>query len=124
MINYFSQVIRSQRVKKYMIGLPCTYILRSSGCKLQIGTKLPFFYFRIRLRHLQFITDTVTGKVSRQSGYNTLHVMFVNLRLYFQVRISGGRWMYVVDESGKFAIRQPIRIGRQNPQYYGTTRST
>jgi hypothetical protein len=26
-----------------------------------------------------------------------------------------------VDESGKFAIRQPIRIGRQNPQYYEVT---
>ena len=38
---------------------------------------------------------------------------------FFQ--ISGGRWMYVVDESGKFAIRQPIRIGRQNPQYYEVT---
>lgn len=38
---------------------------------------------------------------------------------FFQ--ISGGRWMYVVDESGKFAVRRPIRIGRQNPQYYEVT---
>jgi len=28
---------------------------------------------------------------------------------------------YVVDESGKFAVRHPIRIGRQNPQYYEVT---
>ena len=38
---------------------------------------------------------------------------------FFQ--ITGGRWMYVVDESGNFATRRPIRIGRQNPQYYEVT---
>ena len=31
---------------------------------------------------------------------------------------TGGRWIYVVDESGKKAYRREIRIGRQNPQYY------
>ena len=31
---------------------------------------------------------------------------------------TGGRWIYVVDESGKKAHRREIRIGRQNPQYY------
>ena len=29
--------------------------------------------------------------------------------------------MYVLHESGKFATRRPIRIGRQNPQYYEVT---
>jgi len=31
---------------------------------------------------------------------------------------TGGQWVYVVDESGDFAYKRPIRIGRQNPQYY------
>lgn len=31
---------------------------------------------------------------------------------------SGGEYMYVVDEEGKTACRRPVRIGRQNPQYY------
>ena len=31
---------------------------------------------------------------------------------------TGGRWIYVVDETGKKAHRREIRIGRQNPQYY------
>ncbi len=31
---------------------------------------------------------------------------------------TGGRWIYVVDASGKKAYRREIRIGRQNPQYY------
>ena len=38
---------------------------------------------------------------------------------FFQ--ITGGRWMYIVDESGKFATRRPVKIGRQNPQYYEVT---
>ena len=31
---------------------------------------------------------------------------------------SGGEYMYVVDEEEKTARRRPVRIGRQNPQYY------
>ncbi len=31
---------------------------------------------------------------------------------------TGGQWVYVVDESGDFATKRNIRIGRQNPQYY------
>ena len=31
---------------------------------------------------------------------------------------SGGEYMYVVDEEGRTARRRPVRIGRQNPQYY------
>ena len=31
---------------------------------------------------------------------------------------TGGKWIYVVDETGEKAYRREIRIGRQNPQYY------
>ncbi|RJP63620.1 MAG: HlyD family efflux transporter periplasmic adaptor subunit [Ignavibacteriales bacterium] len=31
---------------------------------------------------------------------------------------TGGQWIFVVDKSGGFAVRRPIKIGRQNPQYY------
>lgn len=31
---------------------------------------------------------------------------------------TGGTWIFVVDPDGKNAARRPIRIGRQNPQYY------
>ncbi len=31
---------------------------------------------------------------------------------------TGGRWIYVVDETGEKAYRRDIRIGRQNPRYY------
>lgn len=31
---------------------------------------------------------------------------------------TGGQWIYVVDESGNYAVKSSIRIGRQNPKYY------
>ncbi len=31
---------------------------------------------------------------------------------------TGGQWVYVVDESGEFAYKRNIQIGRQNPRYY------
>lgn len=31
---------------------------------------------------------------------------------------TGGQWVYVVDESGDFAVKRNITIGRQNPKHY------
>lgn len=34
---------------------------------------------------------------------------------------TGGNWIFVLDESGEFAYRRPIRISRQNTNYYEVT---
>ena len=31
---------------------------------------------------------------------------------------TGGNWAYVLTEDGGRAVRRPIRLGRQNPQFY------
>jgi len=31
---------------------------------------------------------------------------------------TGGKWIYVVDKSGKFALKRKIVTGKQNIQYY------
>lgn len=31
---------------------------------------------------------------------------------------TGGKWIFVLDKDGKKAYKRPIRLGRQNPQYY------
>jgi HlyD family secretion protein len=31
---------------------------------------------------------------------------------------SGGNWVYVLDKSGESAVKRPIRLGRQNPQFF------
>jgi HlyD family secretion protein len=34
---------------------------------------------------------------------------------------TGGNWIFVLDESGEFAYRRPIRISRQNTNFYEVT---
>ncbi len=31
---------------------------------------------------------------------------------------TGGNWVYILDPSGKFAIKRQIRLGRQNPEFF------
>lgn len=31
---------------------------------------------------------------------------------------TGGQWVYIIDETGEFAYKRDISIGRQNPRYY------
>ena len=31
---------------------------------------------------------------------------------------SGGNWVFVVDRSGEYAVRRPIKIGRQNIEFF------
>jgi HlyD family secretion protein len=31
---------------------------------------------------------------------------------------TGGQWVFVVDPSGKFAVKRPIKLGNQNPRFY------
>lgn len=52
--------------------------------------------------HLQLGQPTEAVIIPRGSFYQT----------------TGGAWIYVVDKEGKHAYKRPIRIGRQNPQYY------
>jgi HlyD family secretion protein len=36
-------------------------------------------------------------------------------------RTTGGNWVFVLDESGKIAVKRRIRLGRQNPQFFEVT---
>ena len=80
------------------------------------------------VREGQFRTDLhfVSGRPENIRAGQTYHL---NLQLGDPVpavivprgsfyQASGGEYMYVVDEEGKTARRRPVRIGRQNPQYY------
>lgn len=112
-------------VERVIPGLPADFTRDGGNYKLEVTKPYP------EVKDGQFRTDLdfLTKKPENIRAGQTYHI---NLQLgdpvqavlvpkggFFQ--ISGGRWMYVVDESGKFATRQPIRIGRQNPQYYEVT---
>ena len=69
-------------------------------------------------------TASVNGGVSiiRISGENAVKVADSCLKLknktLAEVKSHTIHYGYVVDEEGKTARRRPVRIGRQNPQYY------
>ena len=112
-------------VERVVPGLPADFTRDGGSYKLEVTKPYP------EVKEGQFRTDLqfTAGRPENIRAGQTYHI---NLQLgdpaqailvprggFFQM--TGGRWMYVVDESGKFAIRQPIRIGRQNPQYYEVT---
>ena len=112
-------------MERVVPGLPADFTRDGASYELEVTKPYP------EVKDGQFRTDLqfTAGRPENIRAGQTYHI---NLQLgdptqailvprggFFQ--ISGGRWMYVVDESGKFAIRRPIRIGRQNPQYYEVT---
>ena len=112
-------------VERVVPGLPADFTRDGGNYKLEVTKPYP------EVKEGQFRTDLqfTAGRPENIRAGQTYHI---NLQLgdpaqailvprggFFQ--ITGGRWMYVVDESGKFATRRPIRIGRQNPQYYEVT---
>lgn len=80
------------------------------------------------VRDGKFRTDFVfTGK--RPDNIRSGQTYYINLELgqpiesiiiprgtFFQN--TGGSWIFVLDEEGRKAYRRPVKIGRQNPQYY------
>ena len=112
-------------VERVVSGLPADFARDNASYKLEVTKTYP------EVKEGQFRTDLqfTAGRPENIRAGQTYHI---NLQLgdptqavlvprgsFFQ--ITGGRWVYVMDESGKFATKRPIRIGRQNPQYYEVT---
>lgn len=118
-------LIDEHYVERVVRKLPADFTRDGENYKLEVTKVYP------EVKEGQFRTDFrfTTGRPENIRAGQTYHI---NLQLgdpvkailiprggFFQ--ITGGRWVYVVDENGKFAVRRPIRIGRQNPQYYEVT---
>lgn len=118
-------LIDEHYVERVIQQLPADFTRDGENYKLEVTKVYP------EVKDGQFRTDFrfTTGRPENIRAGQTYHI---NLQLgdpvkailiprggFFQ--ITGGRWVYVVDESGKFAVRRPIKIGRQNPQYYEVT---
>lgn len=112
-------------VERVIQDLPADFTRDGENYKLEVTKVYP------EVKDGQFRTDFrfTTDRPENIRAGQTYHV---NLQLgdpvkavliprggFFQ--ITGGRWVYVVDESGKFATRRSIKIGRQNPQFYEVT---
>ena len=75
--------------------------------------------FRVDLTFGGELPDNIrtgqTYNLNLQLG-QPVEAIYIPRGAFFQK--TGGRWIYVVDETGKKAYRREIRIGRQNPRYY------
>ena len=112
-------------MERVLPGLPADFTRDGGTYKLEVTKPYP------EVKDGQFRTDLnfISERPENIRAGQTYHI---NLQLgdpaqailvprggFFQ--ITGGRWMYVVDESGTFATRRPVKIGRQNPLYYEVT---
>lgn len=75
--------------------------------------------FRVDLTFNGELPDNIrtgqTYNLNLQLG-QPVEAVYIPRGAFFQK--TGGRWIYVLDESGEKAHRREIRIGRQNPRYY------
>lgn len=112
-------------VERVLTGLPADFTRDGATYRLEVTKPYPEVkdgQFRTDLRFISDRPENIragqTYHINLQLG-DPAQAILVPRGGFFQ--ISGGRWMYVVDESGKFATRRPVKIGRQNPQYYEVT---
>ena len=75
--------------------------------------------FRVDLTFISELPDNIrtgqTYNLNLQLG-QPVEAVYIPRGAFFQK--TGGRWIYVVDDTGEKAYRREIRIGRQNPRYY------
>ena len=74
----------------------------------KVGTAVVTFF-------LQNIRSGQTYYLHLQLGQPTEAVLVPRGTFY---QTTGGAWIYVLSPEGDRAYKRPIRIGRQNPQYY------
>lgn len=115
-------LIDEHYVEQVMPGLPADFEREGKKYTLEVSKVYP------EVREGQFRTDLyfISGRPENIRAGQTYHI---NLQLGDPVQavliprgsfyqVSGGQYVYVVDDEEKNARRRPIKIGRQNPQYY------
>lgn len=112
-------------VERVMPGLPASFEREGKTYEMEMTKVYP------EVRDGQFRTDLhFTG--DRPENIRAGQTYHLNLQLGDPVQAiliprgsfyqaSGGQYVYVVDEDETTARRRPVKIGRQNPQYYEVT---
>ena len=103
-------------------GLTATFTRGDKKYQLQVRKVYP------EVREGKFRCDFVF-RGERPENIRTGQTYYIDLELgqpeqailiprgtFFQT--TGGQWIFVLDKRGSKAYRRPIRVGRQNPQYY------
>lgn len=112
-------------VERILPGLPASFEREEKTYDMEVSKVYP------EVREGQFRTDLhfTAGRPENIRAGQTYHL---NLQLGDPVQAilvprgsfyqaSGGQYVYVVDEEETVARRRPVKIGRQNPQFYEVT---
>lgn len=112
-------------VERILPGLPASFEREGKTYDMEVSKVYP------EVREGQFRTDLhfTAGRPENIRAGQTYHL---NLQLGDPVQAilvprgsfyqaSGGQYVYVVDEEETVARRRPMKIGRQNPQFYEVT---
>ncbi len=118
--------IDERYVSRVSIGQEAEFTYAGKIYKLYVGkiyTDVSNGSFKVDL----FFTDDIEPKGIKRGQTVQIRLIFsgetdaiiVKRGSFFQE--TGGGWIYVVDQSGDFAYKRPIRINRQNTNYYEVT---
>lgn len=112
-------------IDRVRTGLTATFIRDEKTYRLRIRKVYPEVRegrFRIDMvfvgAHPDKIRSGQTYNLNLELGKSE-QALLIPKGTFFQT--TGGKWIFVLDKNGEKAYRRPIRIGRQNPQYYEVT---
>lgn len=109
-------------IDRVRTGLTATFVRDEKTYRLRIRKVYPEVRdgrFRIDMvfvgAHPDKIRSGQTYNLNLELGKSE-QALLIPKGTFFQT--TGGKWIFVLDKNGEKAYRRPIRIGRQNPQYY------
>lgn len=109
-------------VERIMPGLPASFEREGKRFDMEVSKVYPEVREGQFRTDLQFISDRPENIRAGQTYHLNLQLgdpvqaVLIPRGSFYQA--SGGQYVYVVDEEEKTARRRPVRIGRQNPQFY------
>lgn len=109
-------------IDRVVTGLTASFMRQDKGYDMLLKKVYPEVRegkFKVDLIFNGELPDNIrtgqTYNLNLQLG-QPVEAVYIPRGAFFQK--TGGRWIYVVDETGEKAHRREIRIGRQNPRYY------
>ena len=109
-------------IDRVVTGLTASFMRKDNSFDMMLRKVYPEVRegkFRVDLTFSGELPDNIrtgqTYNLNLQLG-QPIEAVYIPRGAFFQK--TGGRWIYVVDETGEKAYRREIRIGRQNPRYY------
>ena len=109
-------------ISRISIGQKGTFTFAGKEHELRVGKVYPEVLNGRFEVDMEFISEEPEGIRRGQSQHIRLELgdpgegLLLARGGFFQK--TGGQWVYLMDESGEFAVKQPIRLGRQNTEVF------